>query len=418
MTVQELTPLAGDAHAADAAFANILFSPEGNQNPYPYYHALREAAPVHHSTLGMWVLTRYDDVLSTLRDKTIGKNVEAFMQGRFGGDWWSHAALRRMGTSLLWANPPMHTRLRRLASKSFTAAMVAKQRERIGRLLDDLLDPIAQAGGGDIVNDVCYPLPLSVVATLLGMPLEDAPLMRDPMRNFQRTFELGLTAQELHAADVGAQFSDDYFAEMIERKRKEPGDDLVTSLIEVSDADGEALSPVELVGVCNMIIGAGFETTTHMLGNGVRALATHPDELRKLRADPEGLMDAAIDEVLRFDAPVQIAPRMLNEPHVIGGVEIPAPAQLIVVIGAANHDPRHFAEPDVFRIDRNESPSISFGAGIHTCLGWRLAKLQAEIFYTALLRRFSSIELAADPVYRPRLTLRGVESLHISVTNA
>ncbi|WP_019548496.1 cytochrome P450 [Streptomyces sulphureus] len=417
MTRQAVVPAADDTNTADAAFASILFSPEGNQNPYPYYHTLRESSPVHQSILGMWVVTRYDDVLSTLRDKTIGKNVERFMQGRFGGDWWSHAALRRMGTSLLWANPPMHTRLRRLANQSFTAAVVAAQRERIVRLLDDLLDPIAEAGGGDIVNDVAYPLPLSVVATLLGMPLEDAPLMREPMRNFQRTFELGLTAQELAAADVGAQFSDDYFTEMIERKRREPGDDLASSLIQVSDADGEALSPIELVGVCNMIIGAGFETTTHTLGNGLRALLKNPDQMSLLRARPE-LLEGAVEEVLRYDAPVQMAPRMLDEPRVIGGVEIPAPAQLMLAIGAANYDPTHFTEPDEFRITRDESPAISFGAGIHTCLGWRLAKLQAEVFYSTLLRRFPQMELAVEPVYRPRATLRGLESLHISVTNS
>jgi cytochrome P450 len=418
MTVQEVAPSTGETQAADAAFASILFSPEGNQNPYPYYHQMRDANPVHHSKLGMWVLTRYDDVLSTLRDKTVGKDVEAFMAGRFGGDWWSHAALRRMGTSLLWANPPMHTRLRRLASKSFTAGMVAQQHDRIIQILDELLIPIADAGGGDIVNDVCYPLPLSVVAMLLGMPLEDAPLMREPMRNFQRTFELGLTAQELHAADLGAQFSDDYFADLIARKRREPGQDLVSALIEISDADGEALSQVELIGVCNMIIGAGFETTTHMLGNGVRALAANPDELAELRRRPGELMDAAIEEVLRIDAPVQLAPRMLAESHVIGGVKLPAGAQLIAVIGAANHDPTHFTDPDSFRIDRNESPAISFGAGIHTCLGWRLAKLQAEIFYRTLIDRFTTIELAAEPAYRPRLTLRGVESLQIAVRHS
>jgi cytochrome P450 len=417
VTVQDLITPVDDTHTADAAFAEILFSPEGLQDPYPRYRTLRETSPVHHSKLGPWVFTAYDDVLATLRDKAVGKNVAAFMQGRFGGEWKEHAALRRMGTSMLWANPPEHTRLRRLANQGFTGNMVEKLRGGIQRTLDRLLDPIAEAGGGDIVNDVCYPLPLYTVAGLLGMPLDEAPLMREPMRNFQRTFELGLTAQELREADDGAQFSDDYFADLIARKRREPGDDLVSALIEVSDAESGRLSPVELVGMCNMVIGAGFETTTHMLGNGVRAFAHHPGEVRKLRADMS-LLDSATDEILRYDAPVQIVVRMLAEPRTFGGVRIEAPAQLILVLGAANHDPAHFTRPEEFRVDRRESKASSFGAGIHTCMGWRLAKLQAEIFYTTLLRRFSSFELRAEPTYRPRLTLRGVESLDIAVTNS
>ncbi|MBZ4016045.1 cytochrome P450 [Streptomyces purpurogeneiscleroticus] len=417
MTIQDLTPALDEDRIADAALAEILFSPEGVQDPYPRYRTLRETRPVHHSKLGMWVFTSYDDVLAMLRDKAVGKNVEGFMHGRFGGQWQEHAALRRMGTSMLWANPPEHTRLRRLAGKSFTGAMVERLRDRIQHTLDELLDPIAEAGGGDIVNDVCYPLPLYTVADLLGMPREEAPALREPMRNFQRTFELGLTAQELREADEGAQFSDDYFADLIDRKRRQPGDDLVSALIAITDAESGRLSPIELIGMCNMVIGAGFETTTHMLGNGVRAFAQHPAEAHRLRADMS-LLDSAIDEVIRYDAPVQIVVRTLTEPRTVGGVQIEAPAQLILGIGAANHDPAHVSRPEEFRIDRRETASVSFGAGIHTCMGWRLAKLQAEVFHSTMLRRFSAFDLQEQPVYRPRLTLRGVESLRIAVVNA
>jgi len=210
MTItQEAPPNAESEHAANEAFAEILFSPEGRADPYSRYRQLREAAPVHRSTLGLWALSRYDDVTELLRDKRVGKDVHAFMAGRFGGDWEEHASLRRMSASMLWANPPEHTRLRRIINRAFTAKRVMEHREFIERRVDELIEPIAEAGGGDICNDFCYPLPLNVIAGLLGVPLEEAPQLREPMRNFQRSFELGTTASELLAADDGAQFSDD-----------------------------------------------------------------------------------------------------------------------------------------------------------------------------------------------------------------
>jgi cytochrome P450 len=418
MTVQDLTRPTGDTHAAEEAFASILFSPEGNQDPYPFYQRLREARPVHHSTLGMWVLTRYDDVLATLRDKNIGKDVHAYMGGRFGGDWASHPALNRMSQMIFWANPPEHTRLTRLYSPSFTGKAVARQRALIQRILDDLLEPLAEAGGGDVVNEVCYPLPLYVMSQMLGMPLEEAPLLREPIRNFQRTMELGLTAQELRAADEGAQFAGQYFAELVARKRREPGDDLLSEMIAQSDHEGRPISVPDLVGMCSLMIGAGFESTTHMLGNGVLALATNTDQQCLLRERADELMSTAVDEILRLDAPVQVGVRALAEAKVIGGVEVPANAQITALIGAANHDPAHFTNPEQFRVDRRESAPLSYGAGVHTCIGWRLANLQAEVFFGTMLRRFSDIQLLDPPVFRPRLTLRGVEELSIAVVNS
>jgi len=217
------------------------------------------------------------------------------------------------------------------------------------------------------------------------------------------------------AADDGAQFSDDYFDELIDRKRREPGDDLLSSLIDVVD-EGDRLDHGELIGFCNMVVGAGFETTTHFLSNGIRLFAEHPDQADLVRAD-RALLDSAIEEVLRFDPPVHVAARMTNEPLERGGVRIPERSQLILMIAAANRDPARFTEPETFDVTRKESMPISFGGGIHSCLGWRLAKLQAEVVFATLLSRFSDLEITEPLHYRPRLTLRGLEALHVRVEN-
>jgi hypothetical protein len=400
------------ARAADAALAEVLLTPEGRAEPYSRYKRLRELDPVHHSGFGMWIISRYDDVDALLRDSSVGKDVRLFMQGRFGGDWEEHASLRRMGTSMLWANPPEHTRLRRIVNNTFTVRRVAALEGFIEKLADELLDPIARAGGGDILNEFCYPLPLQVIAELLGVPQRDAPSLREPMRDFQRTFELGLTADELLQADAGAEFSDEYFRGLVAAKRAEPADDLLSALIAHEDDDGGKLSEIELIGYCNMIMGAGFETTTHLLANGLNALLSHPDQLARLRADPE-LVEPAVEEILRYDPPVHLVLRMNADPVTVGGVEIPGGQVIATILAGANRDPDRFTDPERFDIGRREGLPISFSAGIHHCLGWALAKLQAEVVLRVLLRRFDHMELVAEPVRRPRLTLRGFETLDV-----
>jgi cytochrome P450 len=405
-----MAPPDGAEHAANTALAEILFSPEGRTDPYSRYHRLREAVPVHRSPLGIWVLSRYDDVFEALRDKRVGKDVYTFLSGRFNGEWEQHAALRKLATSMLWANPPEHTRLRRIINQAFTAKRVMEHQEFIVRKVDELLEPFAKAGGGDICNDFCYLLPISVVAGLVGVPQEEAPLLREPIRNFQRTFELGMTALELRVADEGAAFLDDYFGALVRHKRRRPGDDLLSALIAAEDED--PLDDLELAGICHMLIAAGSETATHFLNNGIRLFIEHPDQADLVRADP-GLLKGAIEEVLRFDPPVHMLPRTVGEPLEIGGVEIPAGSRMMMLIAAANRDPARYTNPDVFDVTRDEGMSISFGAGIHGCPGWRLARLQAEAVFTALLQRFPHLEIAEPPRPQPRVTLPGLEALRI-----
>jgi cytochrome P450 len=400
-------------HAANEALAEILFSPEGRTDPYSRYHRLRGAVPVHRSPMGMWTLSRYDDVTDALRDKHVGKDVYTFLAGRFNGAWEQHPALRKLASSMLWANPPEHTRLRRIINRVFTTKRVMEHREFIERKVDELIAPIAEAGGGDICNDFCYPLPISVVAGLVGVPQDEAPRLREPIRNFQRTFEMGMTASDLRLADEGARFLDDYFDDLVGQRRRQRRDDLLSVLIDIDD-DGDRLDDVELAGICNMLIAAGSETATHFLNNGMRLFIEHPDQTELVRADPT-LMGKAIEEVLRFDPPVHILPRTVSESLEISGVRIPEGSRMMLLIAAANRDPARFTDPDRFDVTRDEGASISFGAGIHGCPGWRLARLQAEAAFTALLHRFPRLEIAEPPRPMPRVTLPGLEALHIRV---
>lgn len=413
MAIRTARPSAAAEHAANEALAEILFSPEGRVDPYARFHRLRDAVPVHHSTLGTWVISRYDDVHESLRAKQVGKDVYTFMAGRFSGDWEQHAALSKLASTMLWADPPDHTRLRRIVNRAFTTKRVMAHREFIERKVEELIEPIAAAGGGDICNDFCFPLPLGVVAGLLGISDAEAHGLREPIRDFQRTFELGMTASELGKADQAAKFLDGYFGDLVDRKRGEPGEDLLSALIGTED-EGDRLSHDELVQMCHTIVAAGSETVTFFLTNGIRLFIEHPDQADLVRADP-GLLGRAIEEVLRFDPPVHMLPRTTSEPIELGGVTIPRGARVMTLLAAANRDPARFTDPDRFDVTRSGTPPLSFGAGMHACPGWRLAKLQGEIAFSVILRRFPRLEIARPPRHRARVTLPQVDALHVRV---
>ncbi|POX61534.1 cytochrome P450 [Streptomyces sp. Ru62] len=412
MTTDIARPDATAEHTADEAFAELLFSPEGLADPFSRYHRLREAAPVHRTSMGTWVLTRYDDVDEFLRSKLVNKDIQVYMAGRFSGDWEQHQALRKLAANMLWTNPPEHTRLRRIANRAFTEKRVNEHRAFIERRFDELIEPLAAAGGGDICNDVCFPLALSVVANLIGVPQEEAPLLRDKIRDFQRTFEPGMTATELRKADEAAKFLDDYFADHVRGKQRRPGDDLVSALIDTED-EGERLGFDELVQMCHMIIAAGSETTTFFMTNGIRLFAEHPDQADLVRADPS-LLDRAREEVLRYMPSAHMIPRTTTAAVRVGGVEIPAGARVMVWIAAANRDPERYPDPDRFDILREGQPApLAYGLGTHFCLGWRLANLQAQVVFSSLLTRFSRLEITEPLRHRARVAFPQLESLRI-----
>ena len=403
--------IAQSSHAADEALAELLFSPEGLADPFSRYHRIREAAPVHHSTLGSWVLTRHDDVDEFLRNKHVDKNVYTWMGGRFSGQWEQHHALRKLAANMLWANPPDHTRLRGIVNRAFTLKRVREHRALIERRFDSLMRPLEENGGGDICNDVFFPLAFSVVAGLIGMPEEDAPCLREWIRDFQRVFEVGMTASELRTANEAARSLDDYFGELVRARQRERGDDLLSALIDTSD-EGSRLSFDELVQMCHMIIAAGSETTTFFLTNGVHQFITHPDQADLVRADLS-LLSGAIDEVLRYAPAAHMIPRTTTSPVDVGGVTIPENARVMVMIAAANRDPARFPDPDRFDVTRTGTALLSYGLGTHFCLGWRLANLQAEVVFGALLTRYADLTLAESPRPRTRVAFPQVENLRI-----
>lgn len=405
-------PNATDEHAANEAFAEILFSPEGLADPFSRYHRLREAVPVHRTTLGTWVLTRYDDVDAFLRSRDVNKDVHVWMAGRFSGEWDQHRALGKLAANMLWANPPDHSRLRRIANKGFTPRRVTEHQAYVQQRFEELIAPIAAAGGGDVCNDVFFPLALSVMAHLIDVPQEEAPLLRDKIRDFQRVFELGMTASELRTADDAAVFLDDYFGELVRDRQQHPGDDLLSTMIASVDDDGGRLTFDQLVQMCHMIMAAGSETTTFFLTNGMRLFIEHADQADLLRADP-GLLDQAREEVLRHAPSAHMIPRTTTGPVRLGEVEIPAGARVSVLIAAANRDPAHFPDPDRFDITRTGSSPMSYGLGIHFCLGWRLANLQAEVVFPEMLRRFTDLEITEPLRSRARVAFPQLEALPI-----
>ncbi|QMU67344.1 cytochrome P450 [Streptacidiphilus sp. P02-A3a] len=404
-------PDAAAEHAANEAFAELLFSPEGLADPFSRYQRLREAVPVHRTTMGTWVLTRYDDVDEFLRSRQVDKQIQVWMAGRFTGEWQQHQALRKLAANLLWTNPPEHTRLRRSINQAFTEKRILEHRAAIENRFDELMAPLVAAGGGDFCNDVCFPLALSVVADLIGVPQQEAPLLRDKIRDFQRTFEPGMTAAELLTADEAAKFLDDYFADLVRQKQRRRGDDLVSALLDLENED-ERLTFDELVQMCHMIIAAGSETTTFFLTNGIRLFAEHPDQADLVRADPS-LLRQATEEVLRYMPSAHMIPRTTNEAVVVGGVEIPANSRVMVWIAAANRDPAHFTDPERFDVTRKESAPMSYGLGTHYCLGWRLANLQADVVFAAMLDRFTDIEITEPLRPRARVAFPQLDALRI-----
>lgn len=397
--------------AANEALAELLFSPEGLADPFSRYRRIREAAPVHLSTLGNWVLTRHDDVDGFLRSKYVDKNVRTWMGGRFSGQWDQHHALRKLAANLVWSNPPEHTRLRRLVNRAFTLERVREHRDFIERRFDSLMRPLEDKGGGDICNAVFFPLAFGVVAGLLGVPDEDAAMLREWVRDFQRIFEVSMTASELRTANKAAASLDDYFGSLVRARQRCRTDDLLSALIDAEDEDGR-LEFEELVQLCHMIIAAGSDTTTFFLTNGVHQFINHPDQADLVRADLS-LLGGAIDEVLRYAPAAHMIPRTTTAPVDVGGVTIPANARVMVMIAAANRDPARFPDPDRFDVTRTGSALMSYGLGQHFCLGWRLANLQAEVAFRVVLTRYADLTLLAVPRPRTRVAVPQVEDLRI-----
>ena len=395
------------------------FDPVFRANPHPFYDRLRVEAPAYRTPFASVVLTRYDDVATTLRSPDFSRDVEANADLPLTPISQRRSERRQQGNkSILNLDPPDHTRLRRLVSKAFTPTAIEALRPRIQRLVDDVLDRAHERGSMELVDELAFPVPFQVISDLLDMPVDRADEMRAWSQDLTASLEPTADEDTLDRADAALAQLIPYLVHTIEHRRTNLGDDLLSGLI-VAEEAGDRLSVDELITFVVLLYVAGHETTVNLIGNGTLALLRHPDELRRWRADPS-LDSQAVDELLRYDGPVQHTVRVPMVPVVYGegaqAVEVAPHTLVLTVLGAANHDPSVFDDPHTLRLDRpNASRHLAFAAGIHYCLGSNLAKLEAQVAIGSLVRRFSTIELAAEPSWRDRLTIRGVDRLALTV---
>jgi cytochrome P450 len=387
--------------------------PEFLADPYPTYHRLRAEDPVHHSPLGFWVLTRYEDVASVLRDpRFIKEPLAALVAARFGAE-----VPRGVGLSMLDRDPPDHTRLRGLVSKAFTPRVVEGLRPRIQQIVDGLIARAQSVGSMDLIEEFAYPIPVNVICEMMGVPVKD----HERFKGWSLDIARGLDSiwlppdSEVPRRSAAARHAiSDYFRELIAERRASPRGDLLSALIAAEEA-GDKLNEEELLATCILILIAGHETTVNLIGNGVLALLRHPDELRRLRQTP-GLITSAVEELLRFDGPVQRTARVASDDATIGGRTIRKGDMVMPFIGAADRDPAQFPDPDRLDLSRGDNRHIAFGWGIHFCLGAPLARVEGQIAIETLVRQLPRLELVTEsPEYRQSLTLRGLKALPVKL---
>ncbi|MDF1731735.1 MAG: cytochrome P450 [Minwuia sp.] len=398
---------------ADAPLFNP-FSPEFLRNPYPSFELLRENQPLMKTPLGFWVASRYADVQMILKDRRFGKGFDERMKMRNGDDVFDNPVYANMRTWMLVQDPPDHSRLRGLVSKAFTARRIEGLRPQIQTLVDELLDRAAPRGRMDFIRDFAYPLPVNVICDMLGIPPEDRSHFEFGSKISGRLIDpTPVSAEELQEIGDGFSRQEAYFRDLFARRRAEPQDDLTTVLVQAEEA-GERLTEAELVGNVILLFGAGHETTVNLLGNGLLALLQNPDEYAKLRDNPD-LVPGAIEEMLRFDSSVQMTGRTAMEDVDVNGITIPKGDHIINLLGSANRDGAAFDAPESFRVDRKDVRPMSFGGGIHFCLGAQLARVEADIAFRSLLARLPDLRLEKpdEPDWRPTFTLRGLTSLPI-----
>jgi len=386
----------------------------GRADPYPRYARLREISPLVRAPDGALVVTRYGECSALTRDSRLG-HMAPDMLAFFGyPDWAEHPSLRLLFTSILLLNPPDHTRLRRLVSGTFTARRVQALRPAITAMVDDLLDELngaGSAGGVDFVGAFAFPLPVNVIGELLGVPAPDRAQFQGLVRDWTQVLEV-VNGEVLRAADPAAATIREYLAGLAAERRREPGDDLLSALVATGDA-GDQLTEDELLTMAALLFAAGFETTTNLLGNGLVALLRNPDQLAALRERPD-LAVPAVEELLRYDSPVQIVSRIALQPVAMAGVDLEAGERVVAYLGAGNRDPQRFPEAERLVLDRRDNAPLSFGGGIHYCLGAPLARLEAQVALPALVRRFPALALDGEPERRDSLSIRGYTRLPIT----
>ena len=397
----------------------LLFNPlsaEFIANPYPHYHRLRAVDPMHLTSFGFYAASRHADAATILRDKRFGKDFAGRMTRRFGSQVMDEPIYRSMSHWMLQQDPPHHGRLRGLVVRAFTARRVEDMRPRIQAIVDEIIDRVAPRGHMDLIGDFAFRLPVVVICDMLGIPEDHREIFFGSSRAGGRLLDPApLTRAEIDEQNNYNLASAEYFRGLFELRRREPGDDLTTQLVQAEE-EGNKLTNEELTANIILLFGAGHETTVNLIGNGLLALHRNPDQLRLLINEP-ALMPNAIDELLRYDSSVQVTGRTtLEDVDDIGGIAMPKGQSVICLLGAANRDPAVYADPDKLDIKRADIRPLSFGGGIHYCLGAQLARIEGEIAIATLLRRLPKLHIddLDHPDWRQTFVLRGLNKLPAS----
>lgn len=403
------------------AFKLNPFDPEFHANPYPTYHRLRLEEPVHRNFLGSWVLTRYADVKAVLRSprfrsdnlpqrlkdknpylKNQQKNLDALAENT--SKW------------LLHLEPPDHTRLRGVVGKAFSAGMIECMRPQIQEIVDELIGNVQHRGSMDIISELARPLPVRVISRMLGVPIEiqnqvyqwanDISGILDPLNSLETL---------AHMNGVILEFSES-FRKLIAEREREPKEDLISTLVAAKNQGGK-FSDSELLSVCMLLFATGEETTVNLIGNGMMALLHHPAQMERLKREPI-IIQSAVEELLRYDSPIQRIARIATEDVEIGGEKIAAGEQVILYLGAANRDPAQFPDPDRLDLTRSDNHHLAFADGIHNCLGAALARVEAQIANNTLVQRLPDLKLQTDTLeWRKNIALRGLKALPVTFTS-
>jgi cytochrome P450 len=406
---------------ADDVLRELLTTDEGKRDPYPLYRALHDLAPFHRwADDGMWYACRYDTCRQVLLDPSLGHDEEKMFRRPGMTDVQRERMRRRMekrrqrGFSMVTENPPDHTRLRRLVSRAFTTPRVEQLRDRVVALVDDRLDRMAEEGEVDVMTALAFPLPVTVIGELVGVPASERDRFRPLITEGMLADRPDATEEEIAKAEQNFDELEAFFTDLIAARRAEPQDDLLSALIAVHDEDDGRLSHDELMATVFLLFFAGFVTTTNVIGNGLLALLRHPEELARLWADGS-LIGSAVEEILRYDSPVPFVMRDVLEPTEIEGVSLRPGDHVVPLLSAANRDPAHFTDPDRFDVGRAESQPLTFGWGIHHCLGAPLARMEAHVTFARMRERFAGLDLLDDDPPRAYSFLRGLRSLPVLV---
>ncbi|WP_209441126.1 cytochrome P450 [Streptomyces aureus] len=387
-------------------------------DPYPAYEELRSRGRVHYyEPTNQWLVPHHGDVSALLRDRRLGRTYQhRFTHEDFGrtAPPPEHEPFHVLNDhGMLDLEPPDHTRIRRLVSKAFTPRTVERLKPYVEGLAGELVDRLVEAGGGDLLTDVAEPLPVSVIAEMLGVPESERAPLRPWSADICGMYELNPSEDVAHKAVRASVEFTEYLRGLIEARRKEPGDDLISGLIAAHD-EGDRLTEQEMISTCVLLLNAGHEATVNATVTGWWTLFRHPEQLARLRAD-HALIPTAVEELMRYDTPLQMFERWVLDEIEIDGTTVPRGAEIALLFGSANRDAEVFAAPDTLDLSRAENPHISFSAGIHYCIGAPLARIELAASMGALLTKAPGLRLAEEPVRKPNFVIRGLEGLPVEI---